>query len=77
MKVKKIIIDKVNFDKPILITKEILDKIEVGDEIYAELVYPNQYSGDVGDPYFNLQIHRMVEETDDEVKKSEKKKEKS
>ena len=72
MKIKKRIFKKVNYKEPILITKEILDIIKVDDIINADYVDPAVYNEP--DPgYYVFEIYRMVEETDEEIKKREEK----
>jgi len=50
----------------ILITQEILDMLQIGDEVYSHYVEAEYGSDHGNDAHFTFQIHRMVEETEEE-----------
>ena len=73
MKKAEIIINEISYDKQIKVTKEILDKIKVGDIItsgWSEAYYGSDSQIDAH-YYFNVQRER--DENEEEIKKRLKK----
>jgi len=54
---------------PIRITQDILDKIKVGDWVCSQHNDPSLYGDHDSDDYYSFDIHRDVEETEEEINK--------
>ena len=72
MEIKKVIVDKTSSNQVILVTQELLDNIQVGDELAVG--WEDQCGVcDEGSNYFKFMVIRNVEETAKEKKKREEK----